>query len=125
MLLQSITFFIKDNPIFSNGPRGLPRNPPDYVILDNWVFDNLISANELLAKALRRFETCLLVNNNSCGKLVPSLELAIIFDDSLRTTSVSFFIADLNLSSCEFDSFTFVLCHFILIKIKLFNGIAF
>ena len=107
MLLQLITFFIKDNPIFSNGPRGLPRNPPDYVILDNWVFDNLISANELLAKALRRFETCLLVNNNSCGKLVPSLELAIIFDDSLRTTSVSFFIADLNLSSCEFDSFTF------------------
>ena len=30
-----ITFFISDNPVFSNGPRGLPRNPPDCIILDN------------------------------------------------------------------------------------------
>ena len=34
-----IIFFIKNNPVFSNGPRGLPRNPPDCTILDNWVFD--------------------------------------------------------------------------------------
>ena len=30
-----ITFFINGNPVFSNGPRSLPRNPPDYMILDN------------------------------------------------------------------------------------------
>ena len=30
-----ITFFINGNPIFSNGPSNLPRNPPDCIILDN------------------------------------------------------------------------------------------
>ena len=29
-----ISFFINGNPVFSNGPRTLPRNPPDCVILD-------------------------------------------------------------------------------------------
>ena len=38
-----ITFFISGNPVFSTGPRSLPRNPSDYIILDIWVFDNLIS----------------------------------------------------------------------------------
>ena len=30
-----ITFFINGNPVFSNGPNNLPKNPPDYIILDN------------------------------------------------------------------------------------------
>ena len=30
-----ITFFINCNPVFSNGPRILPRNPPDCIILGN------------------------------------------------------------------------------------------
>ena len=64
-----MTFDTKGNPVFSNGPNNLPKNPPDCIILDNWVFDNLISADELFAKALRRFETCVLANNNLCGKL--------------------------------------------------------
>ena len=64
------TFFINGNPVFSNVPRSLPRNPPNCTILDNWVFDNLISVEDLLAKALRRFSTCLLINNNLWGKLV-------------------------------------------------------
>ena len=50
-----ITFFINGDPLFSNGPRILPRNVPDCIILDNWVFDNLISADELFASALLRF----------------------------------------------------------------------
>ena len=29
-----ITFFIGGNPVFSNGPSNLPRNPPDCFILD-------------------------------------------------------------------------------------------
>ena len=29
-----ITLFINRNPVFSNGPRSLPRIPPDCIILD-------------------------------------------------------------------------------------------
>ena len=36
------TFFINGNPVFSNGPR----NHPDCIIFDNWVIDNLVSADE-------------------------------------------------------------------------------
>ena len=75
----------------------LPKNPPDCIILDNWVFGNLIAADELFAKDLQKFETYVLVNNNWCGKLASLLP--IIFDN-LNTTSVSFFIAHLNLLSC-------------------------
>ena len=56
-----ITFFISGNPVFSNGPSNLPRNPPNWIIFDNCVFDNLIPVDELLVKVLRRFETCLLI----------------------------------------------------------------
>ena len=59
-----IIFFINGNPVFSNGPRSLPRNPPDCIILDILVFDNLISVDDLSAKTLRRFATWLLINNN-------------------------------------------------------------
>ena len=89
-----ITFFINGNPVLSNGPSNLPRNPPDWIVLDNRLFDNLISVDELFAKVLRIFATCLLVSNNSWGKLV-SLS-PITFDDNLKTTSVSYFIAELN-----------------------------
>ena len=47
-----ITFFIKGNPVFSNGPRSLPRNPPDCTILDNLVFEKSISVDDLLGKTL-------------------------------------------------------------------------
>ena len=102
-----VTFFINGNPVFSNGPSNLLRNPSNCIIFDNWVFDNLISIDELFAKALWIFETCLFVNNNLWGKLI-SLS-PIMFDNNLNTTSVSFFIADFNLLSCEFDNFTFKL----------------
>ena len=51
-----ITFSIKIHAVFSNGPKSLHKNPPDCPILCNWVFDNLILAEELFAKALRSFE---------------------------------------------------------------------
>ena len=37
MLLANglIAFFISGNPVFSNGPRSLPRKYPDYITLDN------------------------------------------------------------------------------------------
>ena len=30
-----ITFPINGNSVFGNGPKSLPRNPPDCIILDN------------------------------------------------------------------------------------------
>ena len=47
MLLANglITFPIEDNPVFSNGPKSLHKNPPN--------FDNSILAEELFAKALQ------------------------------------------------------------------------
>ena len=47
------TFFLKSNPVFSIGLNILPRNPPDGLILCNWVFDNFILTEELFAKALQ------------------------------------------------------------------------
>ena len=41
-----ITFVINGNHVFSNGPSNLLKNPPDCIIFDYWVFDNLISADE-------------------------------------------------------------------------------
>ena len=61
------TFPIEGNPVFNNGPKCLPKIPPYSSILYNWVFDNFILADEPFAKALRSFETCVLVNNNLCG----------------------------------------------------------
>ena len=39
----------------------------------------------------------------------------IMLDDNLKTTSVSFFIADFNLLSCEFDSLTFKLLYCVIL----------
>ena len=44
--------------------------------------------NELFAKNLQRFANCLLVKNDLCEKLVSSLELPIMSDDSVKITSV-------------------------------------
>ena len=51
------TFPIKDSPVFSNGSKSLRKNPPDCLILCNWVFGNFILAKQLIAKVLRTFET--------------------------------------------------------------------
>ena len=75
-----IKFPIEGNPVFSNGPESLPKNPPDCLILCNWVFDNFILTEELFAKALWSLETCVLVNNNLYGKLIPSLGSPITFN---------------------------------------------
>ena len=57
-----ITDFNKGNPDFNNGIKN-SKNPP-FCILVNCAFENLISVDARLEKALRRFATCLLVNNN-------------------------------------------------------------
>ena len=86
MLLANVvsTFFIKDNLVFINDPKILPKNPLDCPILCKWVLDSFILAKEAFAKDFRSFETCVLVNNSSYGKLFSSLE-------SLTTESTTTF----------------------------------
>ena len=87
---------------------GMPRiTPPNCIILDNWVFQNFILANEPFAKALRLLGTCVLVNNNLCEKLVT------IFDERFKFPWVPFFIPDFNLLSCELDNFTFKVLYWV------------
>ena len=53
-----------------------------------------------LQKALLCFETCVLFNNNSYGKLLSPLESPTIFDEFSKINSVPIFIPDFNLLSC-------------------------
>ena len=64
------------------------RNPPDFIILDNWVFQNLILAGEPFTKVLRSLENYILVNNNLFGKLASSLESPSTFDERFKVTLV-------------------------------------
>ena len=61
--------------------------------MNNWVLENLVSTDELFEEALQIQETCLSVNNNSCGKLVSSFELPVMLGDILIVISVSFLVA--------------------------------
>ena len=47
------TFFIKGNPVFSNGPKTLPKILPDCPNLWHWVFDNFILDDKPSEKALQ------------------------------------------------------------------------
>ena len=100
-------FFIKGKPVFSNGCKSLPKSFLDYLFLDNWVFGTYILVDELFAKALWSFETCLLVNINLCGKLVSSLEIPTTFDERFKVTSLQVFSPDFNLLRCKLDNFMF------------------
>lgn len=66
----------------------------------------------MFEKALQRLATCLSVRENFCGKLVWSLKLSIIIDDSFKVIPVVFFVADFNISVCESDKFV-LLSHFV------------
>ena len=90
------------------------------------VFENFILANKPIRKALRFFETYLLVDNKLGGKFILSLEIPIKFDERFKVTSVSFLISDFNLLSCELDNFTFNMLYSVIlyqyfIKMK-YNG---
>ena len=41
-----------------------PTNPPNYIILENWVFESFLLADDSFTKPLRSLLTCVLVNNN-------------------------------------------------------------
>ena len=65
-----------------------------------------ILVDKTFAKALRSFETCVLVSNNLCGKLFSLLESPITFEGIFKVTSVPFFILNFSLLSCELDNYT-------------------
>ena len=62
LLAKSVStlFPIKCNPAFTNGPKILPKNSPEYPVLRNWIFKFFILAYEQFAKTLRSLETLLL-----------------------------------------------------------------
>ena len=64
-------------------------------------------ADEPFPKALQSLEACLLVNDNWCGKLFSLLESPVTFDESVKVRSVSCFIPDFKLLSCELENVTF------------------
>ena len=66
---------------------------PYCIVLDNYIFEKFILANEPFAKYLRTFETCVSINNknndnnnnnNLRGELVSSLEFLIRFDERVK-----------------------------------------
>ena len=61
--------FIKNNTVLGNGPKSLPKNFPDCPNSCKWVFDGFILAQRPFSKALQILKTCVLLNNNLCGKL--------------------------------------------------------
>ena len=65
-------------------------NPPNCIILDTFVFQNFILADESYANALQRLDTCVSVNNDLCRKLVLSLESPITFDKGFKVASIPF-----------------------------------
>ena len=79
------TFPIKGNTVFSNGPS-------DCRIYYNLAFYNFILAEELFAKALRSFKTCVLVDVKLCEKLFSSLESPTTFDEIFKVASVFIFL---------------------------------
>ena len=60
----------------------------------------------IIWKSLQSFETCVVANNNLCGKLFSSLDSSTIFNEILKVTSALFFIPDFNLLSCELNHST-------------------
>ena len=71
----SSTFFINGKPVYINGPRSLPRNLLDWMILD--MFPDKLFVNDLWI-----FAICVLVNNSLCGKFLSSSP--VVFIDSAK-----------------------------------------
>ena len=64
---------------------GISRIPPPIcIILDSWVFENFILADESFAKAWRILKTCVSVDDNLCWKLISLLESPYLKDLKLH-----------------------------------------
>ena len=113
------TFPIKIRPVICNG---LHRSLPNCVILDSWVFENFILADQPIGKPL-------IIIIRYC------IHQSHLMKD-LKLPEKHFFIPDFTLLCCKFDSFTFkfillyiIVSHFMLIlhwsKINLWYSNSF
>ena len=78
-------------------------------------FENFRLADEPFGKSLKSFEFCVLINNNLCRKLVPSLEPPRTFDKRFEVISLPSFIPDFNLLICKLDKFTFQILYCVIL----------
>ena len=84
--------------------RSRKLNLPNCIILDSYVVEDFILADEPFVKASRMFEACVLIDNNLSEKWVLILDLPAAFDARFKDTSVPVLILDLNLLSSELGS---------------------
>ena len=97
------TFLSKDKPVLNNGPETLPRNSPNYIIIDSWVFKNFTLFDEALQNLSKFFKlvyqlTIIYVENWSHQWNYQSY----LIKDT-RVPFFTFFITLFNLLSCELD----------------------
>ena len=115
-------FFLKGTATFINGPANLlnnePESPPEWIILDIWALHNFISVDILFSVAFPYLVVCLVVNNNSWGKLFPLNILIFI----LKVTPVWFLAADFSLPSCESDNVYFIVFNHLYILQNFFSS---
>ena len=74
----------------------------------------MIVLYQLMNHLRKLLETCVLVNNNSCGKLFSSLESRATFNERLKVTLALSFIPDFNLLSCDLDILTFKVLYWVI-----------
>ena len=72
-------FSIKDNTVFSNGPKSLPKKPPGLTYFKQLSFWKFYISWWPFSKALGSVETGVLVNNILWAKLFSSLEFFRIY----------------------------------------------
>ena len=104
-------FFAAGTATFINGPANLlnnkPKNHPGWIILDICALDNFKSVDILFLNAFLNLVVCLVLSNNSWGKLFPWNILIFL----LKVAPVWFLAALFSLFSCEFDNLTFTLLY--------------
>ena len=91
-----IIIYINGNPVFDNRPSNLPKNPPDWTILEVSALQSFKSIDILLLNTFLTFVFRLVVNNNSCGKSFP----LNIFKLILRAVPVLFLTPRFSFFSC-------------------------
>ena len=102
-----IIIYINGNPVFDNRPSNLPKNPPDWTILEVSALQSFKSIDILLLNTFLTFVFRLVVNNNSCGKSFP----LNIFKLILRAVPVLFLTAVFSFFSWVSDNLTFTLLY--------------
>ena len=103
-LLKQLLLFLmkikrKGTTIFINGPTNLkiPKNLADWIVLEIWSLDILISVDLLLLNAFLIFILCLIVSTNSWGRSFLSKFLKLYFTVVpilFLTSAFSFFNCD-------------------------------